>query len=109
MLSSGKSSLLDPDASSDEGMEVGTVVGETVNTSLVSSNTSSVEVSSDITAATTEVFLVLVAGRKLVEAPEDPCASVPTSDSTQELRSICFVLRCDILKWRDCRAMERFN
>ena len=99
MLSSGKSSLLDPDASSDEGMEVGTVVvlliGKTVNTSLDSSNASSEEIS-DITAVTTDVFLVLVAVRKSVEAPEDPCVSVPTSDSTEELRSICFVLRCDI-------------
>ena len=69
MLSSEKSSLLDPDASSDEGMEVGTIVGETVNTSLDSSNASSEEVSSDITAVTTEVFLVLVAGRKSVEVP----------------------------------------
>lgn len=77
--------LIDPDASSDEGMEVGTVVvllvGKTVNTPLDSSNASSDEISSDITVVMTEVSLVLVAGRKSVEAPEDPnCVSLPTSD-----------------------------
>eukprot|EP00731_Ephydatia_muelleri_P031757 Em0023g264a len=92
-----------PDASLDEGMIVGTVivllVGKTVDSSLDSSKASSEETSLDITSVTTDVFLVVVAGRQSVDettAPEDPYVSVLTLDSTQELRSICFVLRCDI-------------